>query len=503
MLGRLLGLGEQRAISYQSLFASGADWAMTTPSGVSMDQSKSLKIGAVYAAVRLLSDTVSTLPVDTFIRINGERVPYRPRPAWVYNPDSGTSKDDFLQQVMVSLLLDGNAFIRVYRATSGPNAGLPTALVVLDPTAVEIRRNRDGEIEYLHNYKTVIARGDMLHITELKKPGSLRGVSRIDELKDTLGMAQALTDFASRFFGQGSVTSGIIETPSMISKEQALELKTTFEASHRGLDKSHRVGVLGGGSKFVKTGVDPDQAQMLESRQFAVEEICRIFRIPPHMLQVNVAGSMSYASVEQNAIQFSQYTLRPYVSKIETALTSLLPGDAFYRINMDGLLRGDFQTRMSGYSTAIQMGAFSINDVRRLEDLSPVDGGDEHRVPLANVNVNAANLIEQQKRVEMLTRLVQLGFEPSESLSAVGLDPIMHTGLPTVQLQAPIMLDPLDPAAAYPVRDLDPGEFAEAIGAQIRNMPQPVINVSMPEIAPRSKKVERDAHGNIIGIVEE
>ena len=136
MLGRLLGLGEQRAISYQSLFASGADWAMTTPSGVSMDQSKSLKIGAVYAAVRLLSDTVSTLPVDTFIRINGERVPYRPRPAWVYNPDSGTSKDDFLQQVMVSLLLDGNAFIRVYRATSGPNAGLPTALVVLDPTAV-------------------------------------------------------------------------------------------------------------------------------------------------------------------------------------------------------------------------------------------------------------------------------------------------------------------------------------------------------------------------------
>jgi len=218
---------------------------------------------------------------------------------------------------------------------------------------------------------------------------------------------------------------------------------------------------------------------------------------------VNVAGSMSYASVEQNAIQFSQYTLRPYVSKIETALTSLLPGDAFYRINMDGLLRGDFQTRMSGYSTAIQMGAFSINDVRRLEDLSPVDGGDEHRVPLANVNVNAANLIEQQKRVEMLTRLVQLGFEPSESLSAVGLDPIMHTGLPTVQLQAPIMLDPTDPAAAYPVRDLDPGEFAEAIGAQIRNMPQPVINVSMPEIAPRSKKVERDAHGNITGIVEE
>jgi HK97 family phage portal protein len=460
MLGRLLGLGEQRAVSYQSLFASGAEWAFTTPAGVPMDQDKALKVGTVYAAVRLLSDTISTLPVDTFIRRDGQRVPYRPRPEWVYQPDIGTTKDEFLQQVMISLLLDGNAFVRVYRATSGANAGLPTALVVLDPTKVEVRRNPQGEIEYVYDHRVTIARQDVLHITELKKPGALRGVSRIDELKDTLGMAQALTEFAARFFGSGSVTSGIIETPAMMNKEQALELKTAFEATHRGIDKSHRVGVLGGGSKFVKTGVDPEEAQMLESRQFAVEEVARIFRIPPHMLQVTTPGSMSYASVEQNAIQFSQYTLRPYISKIEAALTTLLPGDAFYRINLDGLLRGDFQTRMSGYSTAVQMGAFSINDVRRLEDLSPVDGGDEHRVPLANVNVTAANLIEQEKRVGMLTRLVQLGFEPDESLAVVGLPQITHTGLPTVQLQNPAVLDPLDPAAAYPVRDLDRDEEA-------------------------------------------
>ena len=504
MFGRLLGIGsEQRAVSYQSLFASGADFAFRTPAGVPMDQEKALKVSAVYAAVRLLSDTISTLPVDTFIRRDGQRVPYRPRPEWVYNPDVGTSKDEFIQQIMVSLLLNGNAFVRVYRATSGPNAGLPTALVVLDPTMVEVRRNREGQIEYVHDHRTVISRQDMLHLTELKKPGQLRGVSRIDELKDTLGMAQALTDFASRFFGQGSVTSGIIETPAMITREQALDLKTTFEASHRGVDRSHRVGVLGGGSKFVKTGVDPDEAQMLESRILATEEICRIFRIPPHMLQMNTPDAMSYASVEQNAIQFSQYTLRPYISKIETALTTLLPGDAFYRINLDGLLRGDFSTRMSGYSTAVQMGAFSINDVRRLEDLSPVDGGDEHRVPLANVNVTAANLAETDKRVMNAIRLIQVGFAPEEVLGIVGLPQITHTGLPSVQLQAATSLDPLDPAAAYPVRDLDPAEFAEAIGAQIRGLPQPIINVQVPEPPARSKRVERDAHGNITGIVEE
>lgn len=504
MLGRLLGRGsEERAVSYQSMFASGADIAFRTPSGVPMDQDKALKVSAVYAAVRLLSDTISTLPVDTFVRRDGQRVPYRPRPEWVYNPDVGTSKDEFLQQVMISLLMDGNAFIRVYRATSGPNAGLPTALVVMDPTMIEVRRNREGSIEYVHNHATVIGRQDMLHITELKKPGALRGISRIDELKDTLGMAQALTEFASRFFGQGSVTSGIIETPAIISKEQALDLKSVFEASHRGLDRSHRVGVLGGGSKFVKTGVDPEQAQMLESRQFAVEEVCRIFRIPPHMLQMNMPGSMSYASVEQNAIQFSQYTLRPYVSKIETALTTLLPGDAFYRINMDGLLRGDFSTRMSGYSTAVQMGAFSINDVRRLEDLSPVDGGDEHRVPLANVNLTAANLVETDRRVMNAIRLIQVGFDPQQVLDVVGLPTIEHTGLPTVQLQAANAFDPIDPAEAYPVRDLDPAEFAEAIGAQIRALPAPVVNVTVPEPPARSKRIERDAHGNITAVVEE
>lgn len=456
MLGRLLGLGEQRAVSYQSLWASGADWSWTTPSGVTMDQDKALKVSTVYAAVRLLSDTISTLPVDTFIRVNGQRVPYRPRPSWVYQPDAGTSKDEFLQQLMVSLLMDGNAFVRVYRGTSGPNSGLPVALVVLDPTKVEVRRNRDREIEYVHDYHTVISRQDILHVTELKKPGALRGISRVDELKDTLGMAQALTEFAARFFGSGSVTSGIIETPAMMNKEQALELKTVFESTHRGIDKSHRVGVLGGGSKFVKTGVDPEEAQMLQSRQFAVEEVARIFRIPPHMLQVTTPGSMSYASVEQNAIQFSQYTLRPYISKIESALTSLLPGDVFYRINLDGLLRGDFQTRMSGYSTAVQMGAFSINDVRRLEDLSPVDGGDEHRVPLANINVNAANLVETDKRVINAVRLIQVGFKPEDVLGVVGLPDIAHTGLPNVQLQSPAILDPLDPTAAYPVRDVDP-----------------------------------------------
>jgi len=450
MLRNLFSRGddEQRAISFQSLFASGADIAPRTYAGTVITQDTSLKLGAVYACVRLLSDTISTLPADTFIRRDGDRVPYRPRPEWVLTPDAGVTREDHLQQVMVSLLLDGNAFIRVFRNPRGE----VVALVVLDPHKVKVQRNRtSNEIEFLYEDKTIISRRDMLHITELRRPGSMRGVSRIEEVKQTLGLASALEEFSARFFGQGSTTSGIIETPAMMNSEQALELKTAFEATHKGLQRSHRVGVLGGGAKYVKTTVDPEQAQMLESRQFAVEEIARIFRVPLHLLQVATPGAMSYASVEQNAIQFAQYTLRPYVSKLETAYSTLISNEGFLRFNLDAILRGDLQTRFSAYSTGMQSGFLSINDIHRLEDMRPVDGGDEYRVPLANVNLGAANIIETEKRVLMAQRLILAGFDPSEVLQAVDLPNMDHTGLPSVQLQNIAQIDPEDPQSAYEV----------------------------------------------------
>lgn len=459
MLRRLLSGSEERALSFQSLWASGADVLTTTNAGTVVNQTEALKMSTVYACVRLLSDTISTLPADTYIRRDGQRFPFRPKPRWVDMPDIGVSREEHLQQVMVSLLLDGNAFVRIFRNTSGE----VVSLVVLDPYIVEVRRNRETrEVEYVYDRTHVIARTDMLHMTELRKPGALRGVSRIDEVKQTLGLAKALEEFAARFFGQGSVTSGIIETPPILNSEQARELKESFEATHKGLSRSHRVGVLGGGAKFVKTTVDPDNAQMIESRQFAVEEIARVFRVPLHLLQVNTPGSMSYASVEQNAIQFAQYTLRPYVQKIETSYSTLLSqNEAFIRFNMDVLQRGDIQSRFAAYSTGMQSGFLSINDIRRLEDMRPVDGGDENRVPLANVNVGAANVVETERRVLMAQRLIMSGFDPAGALAVVGLPAITHTGLPSVQLQPIAQIDEMDPQAAYPVRDIDPSQISE------------------------------------------
>jgi HK97 family phage portal protein len=448
MLERLLpNATEQRAISFQTLWGAGDSYALTTNAGTIITQEDSIRLGTVYACVRLISDSISTMPVGPFRRVNGERVPVFPRPTWIDYPDTNITKTDHFQEVLFSLLIDGNAFVRIVRDDSGI-----AALIVLNPQHVHVHRNAEGRLVYTttHDDRPMFS-DEILHIVEMRKPGQLRGESRIELIKQSLGLAKALEEFAARFFGQGSTTSGIIEFPGNLTKEQATQLVDGFENKHRGLRKAHRPGLLTGGAKFTKTGVDPDAAQMLESRRLSIEEIARAFRCPPSMLGVTTPGAMSYASVEANAIHFVTHTLRPYVAKLEDAYSRLLPEGVFLRFNMEALLRGDSQTRAQVYSTALQAGYMSINDVRRLEDFSPVDGGDNYRVPLANVDVAAANLTETDRKVLMAQRLILSGFEPAGVLEAMGLPDIPHTGVPSTQLQPLSTIDPTDPASAYPV----------------------------------------------------
>jgi HK97 family phage portal protein len=439
---------EERAISFQSMFASGDDLMLSTSSGVTMSQDESMRLGVVYACVRLIADSISTLPVDSFVRRDGTRTPYRPRPVWLDLPEVGVSRTAHFQQVLVSLLINGNSFTRILRDDQGI-----AGLVVLNPKRVEIRLSKTTRRpEYVvDNGKEIVAYEDMIHITELQMPGELRGRSRIDLVKETLGLAKALDAFAQLFFGQGSTVGGLIEYPGNLTREQAKDLADSFEAQHRSVRRAHRPGVLFGGAKFTKTSVQPNEAQMLESRQFAVEEIARTFRCPPSMIGVTTPGAMSYASVEQNGIQFVTHTLRPYIVKIEDSYSRLLPGVAFLSFNVNGLLRGDTASRYAAYSTGLQAGFFSVNDVRRIEDFPPVDGGDVNRVPLANVDLAAANLTELDKKSVIAQRMIQSGFDPAAVLESLGLQALPHTGLPSVQLQAIAQVDPEDPKAAYEV----------------------------------------------------
>ena len=436
MLGKLFGgqTVEARDLSYQQIWGAGLDVStLQTWSGTPVSVGNSTQIGAVYACTRLLSDTIAALPVDTFVRRDGNRLPFRPRPAWVYEPEGpGSSRIEYFKQVVTSMLLSHGAVIQVIRGGNGD----VVALQPLDPTRVTVRRNPATRArEFVIDGKDILASDQVLYICEMRKPGSLMGTSRIEEVKQTLGLARALDEFASRYFSNGANAGGIIEFPGNLTQEQAKDVVEAFEAGHKGLRKSHKPGVLSGGAKFQKIGSDAEQAQMLESRQFAVEEIARVFRVPPSMIGLNTPGAMSYASVEHNAIQFVRYSLTPLITAIEEAHNRLLPGDVFMRVNMDGLLRGDSATQAQVFSTAMQAGYMSVNDVRTIMDMRPVDGGDLPRVPLANISVGAAGLIEEAQRVDMASKLVQAGYNPSDVLSALGLPAIGHTGLASNQLQ--------------------------------------------------------------------
>ena len=350
---------------------------------------------------------------------------------------------------------------------------------MLNQLKVQVNRDSAGGIFYLFDTVTRVASSDMLHITELRLPGELRGKSRIDMLKENLGLAAALQEFASRFFGSGSNTSGIIEWPGNLTKEQAKNLVEAFEEGHKGLRRSHRPGVLFGGATFKQTTVPPNDSQFLESRRFAVEEIARIFRCPPSLLGVTEPGASSYASVEANGIHYVMHTLRPYVQKLEECYSRLLPGVAFFKINIDGLMRGDYASRVAGYGSGLQAGWLSINDVRRFEDLRPVDGGDVYRVPLANVDLTAANLGEMERKTQIAQRLIASGFEPQAVLAFLGMPEITHTGVPTAALQPVASINPVNPAKVY---DAGQRELNVNMPEILVNVPQPVVNVPAPVV---------------------
>lgn len=448
-LGRLFTPpSESRAVTMASLFKSGQILTTATSSGVSVTQETALKVNACYAAVRLYVDTVSMLPMDTSYRKNGERLPFRPRPVWVDEPDvDGLTRQQFYAQWIASKLISHAACVRVLRN----NLGDVVALSVMDPRRVERKRDEDGHIVYSIDFgKYILQADEVIYDSELLMAGQLMGTSRVDQIKETLGLTQALETFAARFFGNGTTTSGVIEVPTEITAEQAKGLQDGWEDGHKGLRKAHRPGVLAGGAKFVKTGVDPDEAQMLESRMFALEEVARAFRIPPNMLQSQKPGSVAYASREQDALQWVTFSLMPYITAIEDHLTRLLPGGAFVKFNVDALSRASLTDRFAAYSVGTQSGFMSINDVHRLEDWRPVSGGDEYRVPLANVNLAAANIVEDEKRVAMATALVDAGFDHASALAAVGLPPVEVAPAPEPAPVAP----PADPTPARTVRSV-------------------------------------------------
>ena len=424
MLGNLY---ERRSSAFQTLFAAGALTDRPSLAGVRVTEETSLRLSAVYASVRLISDTVATLPVDQYIRQDGQRVPFRPQDPWVLQPSVDLPRTTFWQQVMMSLLLDGNAF--VLKARDG--IGRIDNLTVLNPTHVQVLKDRQGfQVEGLGVYPA----SDILHVTEMLLPGKDRGTSRIEQAKESLGLGLALQEYASTFFGNGAFPGVVIEIPGEPTLEQRQEIQATWENSHKGTRRAHKPVVMMNGSKVTPISVNPDDSQLLDQRKFAVEEVCRLFRIPPFMLGVT-EGGMSFASVEQQMLFFAEHTIRPYVEMLESAFSRMLVNErSFIKFNLNALVRADLTTRTESYSKALLAGYMSVNDVRSLEDQRAVDDGDQYRVPLQNIPLTDAGVVSAQQKSTAAASLIAAGYTPQSVATYLDL-PLEHSGLASVQLQ--------------------------------------------------------------------
>ena len=296
--------------------------------------------------------------------------------------------------MMSHLLLHGNAYAQIIRNGRGE----VVALYPLLPNKMDVSRENSGRLYYTYTRNSdepngrqkfeqvVLPREDVLHIPGLGFDG-LIGYSPIAMAKNAIGIAIATEEYGATFFANGATPGGILEHPGIVKDPE--RLRQSWKAQFSGKN-SHSVAVLEEGMTFKQMAIPPNEAQFLETRKFQINEIARIFRVPPHM--VGDLEKSSFSNIEQQSLDFVMYTLNPWIVRWEQAMQQalLLPaekGRLSFRFNVDGLLRGDYQSRMNGYAVARQNGWMSANDIRELENMNPIPDEEGGNLYLINGNL--------------------------------------------------------------------------------------------------------------------
>lgn len=365
---------------------SNGSLAGITAAGVPVTEDTAMQLIAVAACVRILANAVAGLPFDA-VRMSGPlRKTIEPPPGIISDPFGGADGGQALkrregfQQMMVSLLLRGNAYALV---TGKDKFGRPSRLRVLHPDRVKCAFDDYGQRVYEVSRKAVDP-ADIVHLMGLSYPESPTGMSVISHARNSIGLGLAAEEFGARFFGSGAHMSGIIEVEGDLDKERARMLKEGFTASHGGLQNAHTVGVLSGGAQWKPISVSPEDAQFLGTRQAQNLDIAMLFGVPPHMLgQVDRTTSWG-TGIEQQSLGFTRYTLADWINAFEDAWSAMLPGPQVARMNVDALLRTDTAGRFGIYMNARNAALMTPDEIRALENLPPLpDGkGDDAFAPL-------------------------------------------------------------------------------------------------------------------------
>lgn len=385
-----------RAGPKNSLNGSGYSFFFgSTSSGKVVNERTAIQTTAVYACVRVLSEAIAALPLHTYrYTSNGKEkaVDHNLYHLLHNEPNPEMTSFVFRETLMGHLLLWGNAYAQIIR----DGRGKVIALYPLMPDKMTVDRNDKGDLIYLYlkdGMSYVLKSEEVLHIPGLGFDG-LVGYSPIAMAKNAIGMAIATEEYGAKFFSNGANPGGVLEHPGVV-KDPA-RIRESWNSVYQGTGNAHKVAVLEEGMKFQSIGIPPEQAQFLETRKFQINEIARIYRVPPHM--IGDLEKSSFSNIEQQSLEFVMYTLDPWVVRWEQAIVRSLISttekkEYFVKFNVNGLLRGDYQSRMSGYAVGRQNGWLSADDIRELEDMNKLpigSGGDKYLVNGNMVDISNA-----------------------------------------------------------------------------------------------------------------
>ncbi len=368
-----------------------------TYSGEAINEDTAIRISAVWACIRVLSESIASLPLEIYKKDKDGNKTLQPKhPLYTLlhsQPNKIMTSFMFRETLQTHLCLHGNAYVKIIRN----NAMRPISLEIINPSVVSVKLV-EGELYYhlkktAYNKDEVIHQDDILHLAGLSFDGMI-GKSPISVARENLGLTLAAQTYGSAFFGNGASLSGVLEHPSSLSKEAAERLAYSWNQKFQGAQQAHKTAVLEEGLKYKAVSIPPEDAQFLETRKFQVTEICRIFRIPNYL--VGDLERATYSNIEQQSIDFVVYTLRPWLVRWEQELNRKLfkeseKGKLTFKFNIDGLLRGDSKSRAEYYKDLFNVGALSPNDVRRLENLNPIENGDDYYVQVNMAPVSKFN----------------------------------------------------------------------------------------------------------------
>jgi HK97 family phage portal protein len=344
----------------------------STYAAMPVNPTTALQHSAVWACVNLIAGSISTLPLYAYRK--GERDPLPDLPPILRQPSATMNLPDWLYAALQSLLLRGNCYGQIVdRAGAGL---LPAQCELLAPDRVAVNVP-NGAIEYRVDGQAVDP-ASIWHVKAYTSAGSVVGLSPIAHARQAIGLGLAAERYGATFFGDNATPSGLLTSPNRITRENASDLKERWKAYHGG---RRDIAVLGDGASFQPISVAPEESQFLESTRANVATVARYFGVQPELIGGESGGSLTYANVEQRALDFLQFGLAPWLVRLETAISALLSSTTTVKFNAGALVRTDLLTRYQAHESGIRAGWLLRSEARELEDRPPVPGIDDQEGP--------------------------------------------------------------------------------------------------------------------------